>query len=55
MMWSKEFIEKRVQYWKNVLEDPQYYADEEVAVAADRLWWWQDQLDKKIQSDRQGN
>lgn len=46
MQFSIPFIENRVAHWQQVLDCPQYYDDEEVGVAADRLAWWLKQLAK---------
>lgn len=45
-MFSIDFIKNQIQYWENVLEAPEYYDDEEVGMAADKLAWWRKQLKK---------
>lgn len=45
-MFNIQFIKGQIQFWEDVLEEPQSYNDETVGAAADKLVFWREQLEK---------
>lgn len=45
-MFNIQIIQAQIQYWGDVLEEPQSYNDETVGTAPDQLAFWREQLEK---------